>query len=595
MHKSFEALSVLSILSLLTGCSFSSSSQKVIQIKDPEATTKALSVYYNSLDKKESVNLCFYDDEQEIPYINIRDAFRIRKSLFDTGITYETPGKSKYWIENVANDFTVTLNDRATVDFDANNQTILISNLGLAQSYSYNTTPYDILCMDDTTSTDIHYVTHQKKADGDVKSYSYIGENTYIKLSDYNIRMYADGANCYIPLDLFNNFFVSYSYNNFCYNGDDIYCISSIETPTDEYLNDYYSGSNSKKSRSDDLRSFTYDSLRLNLDYQYGLKDLHGFSSYIDEFSYLGIYDSLHSFNDEEYLNAIYTIVYNMFGDGHCSFSKRSPYISKDTLDTVNKSFINYNIGISELNTNFRYALSKRDQVGKENPDYVKCYYEDGDTAYVRFDSFDQLNSIPDYYSTGTDGTETNIFGVINYANKKIKKNVAIKNVVVDLLTNGGGEEPALIFALGWLLGDDARVSVNNPLTHTNSTVYYHSDVNLDGKYDENDDTLKSYNKFILTSQNSYSCGNALPVFCKESQKVKIIGQKSGGGTCQVFPLILTDGTIIDISGGAMLAKETNSHYEDIDDGATPDYTITDVDKMFDRSYTTKVVHSFNL
>ena len=142
---------------------FFSSSQKVIRIKGPDATAKALNVYYNSLDKKESVNLYFYDDEHEITYINIRDTFKIRKSHFDTGITYETPGKSRCWIENVANDFTITLNDKANVSFDANNRTILISNLGLAQFYSYNTTPYGILCMTDTINSDIQGFIQQQE------------------------------------------------------------------------------------------------------------------------------------------------------------------------------------------------------------------------------------------------------------------------------------------------------------------------------------------------------------------------------------------------------------------------------------------------
>ena len=78
-------------------------------------------------------------------------------------------------------------------------------------------------------------------------------------------------------------------------------------------------------------------------------------------------------------------------------------------------------------------------------------------------------------------------------------------------------------------------------------------------------------------------------------EKVKIIGQTSGGGTSQVFPLITTDDAVLNISGGGVLSIEKNSHYYDIDDGTTPDFVINEKEDIFDREYTTKVVHSLIL
>lgn len=585
-------LSLLLILIIILPLCFgiTSNSSKNITISDKE-----VNVYYNSLDSKENVKLKFYDKEQEIPYINISDAMRIRQSLFDSSITYETKGKSTYKIENTSSKYTVTFNNRGTVIFNITNQSISIDNLALVQAYSYNDTVYDILCKDTTDNEKINYVTHQKKSNGSLKAYSYLGHSMNIYLGGYNIPIYGDSSSLYIPLDLFNNFFVSYSYNLFSYNGDDIYVLPFINAPTEAYLNSYYSGSNSNKERSDKLAEFSYYSLLLNLDYQYGLSDLHGFTSFNKEFEDTKISSLLKSKDNIEYTSGLFNMIYNTFGDAHCSFAKRSVYIKQDVVTQVNKSFNNANIGITELYDNLSKIESARAKIGETNPDYLKCYYEDGDTAYVRFDHFDTFSKVPDYYSIETNGSETDTFGVINYANKMIKANSNIKNVVIDLSTNYGGEEIALVFALGWILGDDARISVNNPITSTNSTIYYNADINLDGKYDVNDDTLEGYNKFVLTSKHSYSCGNALPCICKESQKVKIIGQTSGGGTCQVFPIITTDGTIINISGGARLSNETNSHYSDIDGGATPDYVITSLENIVDRSYTTKVVHSLVL
>lgn len=592
MKKTITAsLTILSLLGLIS-CSDKTSSTTT----EPaiESTKKSVSVYLNSLDKTDSVNLYFYDKEQQIPYIEMEDAFRIRKALFDTGTTYETPNKSSYEITNVGSKYTVKLNNRGTATFDIENQTFTIPNLGLLQAYSYNDVVNDILCMDTSTS-EIHYVTHQKKKDGSIKGYSYLGGEMDISLKEYDIPVYENDNKAYIPLDLFNNFFLSYTYNNFIYNGDAIYSITSLIEQNEEYKAEYLKGSNHSKTRSQELADFSYNSLMLNLNYQYGLKSQHNFGDFRTEFESQGWTELLKSTNEEEYIQGLYSVIYNAFGDGHCYYGKRGTYSSEDNQKAVTKSFTNYNMGYIDLYSAVNTSESLREAATKENSDYGKCYYEDGDTAYVRFDSFNTLSTVPDYYKTPITGEETDIFAVISYANSRIKANSAIKNVVVDLATNGGGEEPALIFALGWLLGDDARLSLKNPNTNCSSTIYYNADVNLDGKYDVKDDTLEGYNKFILTTDSSFSCGNALPVFAKVSEKVKIIGETSGGGCCQVFPLITTDGTVLGISGGCVLSHEKNSHYYDIDDGASPDFTITNKADIFNREYTTKVVHSLVL
>lgn len=563
-------------------------------LSSEELSQKSVSVYLNSLDKTTSVNLHFHDKDEQIPYIEMDDAFRIRKALFDSGTTYETPNKSTYEISRDGSQYTVTINKRGTATFDIENQTLTIPNLGLVQAYSYNDTPYDILCMDSSSSS-IHYVTHQKNGDS-LRAYAYMGNEMVISLKEYSIPVYEKDNKAYIPLDLFNNFFLSYTYNNFVYNGDAIFTFTGLGDPSEEYLNNFYFCSNAKKKRSKELAEFSYNSLMLNLNYQYGLKERHSFGDFRKEFKDLGLEDSLKSTDEKEYMSAIFKFIYNAFGDAHCSFQRRSPYSTANIYDEVRASAKSYvNIGYAEFVKSLTENETFRSSAAEANPDYGKCYYEDGDTAYVRFDSFSTLSEVPDYYQNAPTGNETDLFGVIIYANKKIKENSAIKNVVIDMATNRGGEEPSLIFALGWLLGNDTRICLKNPVTNCASTIYYNADVNLDGKYDITNDTLEGYNKFILTSHSSFSCGNAFPCLAKASEKVKIIGQTSAGGACQVFPLITTDGTVFNISGGGVLCTEKNSHYKDIDDGATPDFTITETTNIFDRAYTTKVVHSLVL
>ena len=579
------ALSLLSCSSSKPKDSSSSNSEA------PSFSEKNVNVYWNSLNSNVTATLRFYDEAKQIPYIELGEAFRLRKALFDTGSTYETPGKSTYKVTSEGSKYTVTVNDRSSATFDVEKQTFYIENLGLLQAYSYNSTPYDILPFDTSDTSKIKYVTHQTRG-SEVKSSFYPGLSITIPLSDYNIPIYEENSKAYIPLDLFNNFFVSYTYNSLVYNTKNIYVFSQLSStsPDAGYTARFYSENTS--TRTKELAEFSYNSLRLNLDYQYGLSAQHGVGDFKTEFKNFGIEEGLLSTDGTSFLYSLYDMIYGMFGDGHCSMGSRGSYISEAQESEVKSTFKNYNIGIREISENSQKATAARKSEFEKHPEYDKPYYADGDTAYVTFDSFTTWRTIPDYYANAPTGSETDTFGVISYANKMIKSDSNIKNVVVDVSCNGGGEEIALVFALGWMLGDDAKISVQNPLTHCNSTTFYRADVNLDGKYDEKDDTLEGYNKFILTSKGSYSCANALPCLAQNSNKVKVIGQTSGGGTCQVFPLTTTDGTIFNISGGAVLCTETNSHYEDIDAGATPDYAIADLSKIWDRSYTTKVVQS---
>ena len=546
-----------------------------------------VSVYLNSLSNVSHVSIAYMNDD--VPYIELGEAFSLRKTIFDAGLTYETPGKSTYEISSDGSKYTVTLNGRGKAVFDAEEDTFYIENLGLLQAYSFNDTPYDILPYDTTGTSSIKYVTHQSR-NGGVKSFYYLGDSITIPLSDYDIPLLEWAHDLYIPLDLFNNFFLSYTYTNLIYNGEDIYVFSALASPSEEYLAHFYG--EKTKQRSESLAKFAYNSLVLNLNYQYGLTKQHGFGDFRTELEENGLKEGLLSTDGETYLNALYSLIYHTFGDGHCSLGNRGVFLSAEEETKVKSSFKDYNIGIYDLGIAGKKAEAGRKFNYAEHPEYDSSYYVDGDTAYVTFDKFSLISEIPDYYTVGTTGSEKDTFGVINFANKMIKADKNIKNVVVDLTCNGGGEEIALAFALGWMLGDDARICTHNPLTHGSSTTYYHADVNLDGKYDEANDTLEGYNKFILTSKYSYSCANVLPCLAQDSGKVKIIGQNSGGGTCQVFPLITTDGTVLNISGNVVISTENNSHYQDIDGGAAPDFTITDVNQLSDRAYTTKVVHS---
>ena len=60
------------------------------------------------------------------------------------------------------------------------------------------------------------------------------------------------------------------------------------------------------------------------------------------------------------------------------------------------------------------------------------------------------------------------------------------------------------------------------------STTSYVVDVNLDGVFNSKD-TIASKNLYCITSPVSFSCGNLVPALLKESGKVTMLGDTSGG------------------------------------------------------------------
>ena len=133
--------------------------------------------------------------------------------------------------------------------------------------------------------------------------------------------------------------------------------------------------------------------------------------------------------------------------------------------------------------------------------------------------------------------------------------------------------------ASAWFLGESV-ISINDSITGTQGMNAYRVDANLDHKFDDSD-ALGNRRLYCLTSRTSFSCGNLLPCLFKNSGKVSLIGQKSGGGACVVAPISLADGTVFRISGAKRLDYVKNGTFYSIDQGADPDFAISDLSFLY--------------
>ena len=229
----------------------------------------------------------------------------------------------------------------------------------------------------------------------------------------------------------------------------------------------------------------------------------------------------------------------------------------------------------------------RRQALGNIVPDYTEI----GDTAFVTLDSFSLTNT--DYYTADLENMPGDTIASVIKAHRQItRENSPIRNVVLDLSLNGGGDSPAAVFLLSWILGD-AHLSLKSTFSGAESTSEYQADVNLDHVFDEQDTLAgRGLRLFCLTSPVSFSCGNLVPWAFKEDGSVKLLGSTTGGGSCIMLPMTTAWGTSYVTSSPNRLSFLKNGAYYDVDKGVDPDYVISSYERYYDREALVEYINS---
>jgi len=220
-------------------------------------------------------------------------------------------------------------------------------------------------------------------------------------------------------------------------------------------------------------------------------------------------------------------------------------------------------------------------------------------TAYITFDMFTGTILSMDPYSLTEEQIEQMATGMadtiplIIYAHRQItRENSPIENVVLDLSNNTGGAVDTAVFVIAWYLGE-ADLAYQDQNTGLLSALTYRADVNLDREFDERD-VLTGKNLYCLISPVSFSCGNLVPASFKSSQKVTLIGRKSGGGSCNVKFASTVWGSFFNMSGEKNLSILKNGSMYDIDQGIDPDYYLSKLSHFYDRQKLTEIINNMD-
>lgn len=208
-------------------------------------------------------------------------------------------------------------------------------------------------------------------------------------------------------------------------------------------------------------------------------------------------------------------------------------------------------------------------------------YIEKGDTAMIHFDAFavDYTGWKKFYAGEGerplifTEAGETkyDTVGVVLSGLERAKQNPEIKNIIIDMSCNGGGDSAAMQ-SIEWLMTGKSYLRFSSQQTGRVKTSEAQFDMNFDGVFDENDvSPYTDYNYGVLTSSYAFSCGNAYPWFMHEHGSM-ILGEKSSGGACAIR---LTSAAGIEFACSAASSKIVSDSGESVDFGCPIDVDLT--------------------
>ena len=337
------------------------------------------------------------------------------------------------------------------------------------------------------------------------------------------------------------------------------------------------------KTRPQAIIDFSYDLLRFQFDNFYGLKDVLNYTSFEDYLAKNNLSDKIKSADSAVYDEAVAQLMNKNVDDGHTRYSLPSIFTGKSQshADELAKKYIGTRYQ-TLLDKRTEYLTLRKNTLHLENENDGVGYFTSGNTAVIRFDLFINLGTwITNVYEK--DEAENTDPGVafknsdialgFDASFARIKKNNSIKNVVIDVTCNGGGQVSLLPYIIAHF-SNDPTITIKDVAMGVVKEFHYSVDLNHDKVYGGEGDTYQGkYNFYVLTSDFSFSCANFLAMTAKSSN-IKIIGKKSGGGACPVGAFSDGSGSLYNFSSPQVAVLKKDNEYDHTDAGVDVDYEL---------------------
>ncbi|MBO7122155.1 MAG: hypothetical protein J6V90_02605 [Treponema sp.] len=403
-------------------------------------------------------------------------------------------------------------------------------------------------------------------------------ERTVIRLGDYGLKMFFIGGVLYIPFQPLAAIFLPIGSCSF--SGTDYYF--DVVSAGDDYATQraYEFGRKNSSTRSQLMAEYNYRTLCMTFDINYSLKDhrtvvgKQNIARFNDSIFAAGLGFDLLSTDTNTYDLALGKFLMSYIDDSHTSYYAPSLYQPHSQVEYYYMHIMRDFAGPREKG--MRVAESRIEELreragGKPGLYYVK---EGGveKMAVLAFDGFEELApSLAPYLPTDlSELAKKSTYAFFKAAFDDIANHTDVDKVVFDLSCNGGGSVRQCVAALCFLK-DCAQLYLPIRNILDNSITKFFLDV-TDGSGNKLAKT--GYDFYVLTSDFSFSCGNAFPAQCKWQGLAKIIGVQSGGGASVVKSTQSADGALFRTSSAMEMCALDNGNYVCIDAGVPVDLKI---------------------
>lgn len=523
--------------------------------KAPDYEKKDVTAYRYSLDKSETLQCLFMKDLPEVPYVNVEDyldrLYTVDFTTSSNGDVYTVSGNGFSVVTDTSKD-TVTINnydnafgenivevEKADVaDYIKSGQPE-VSGTNNPVNLDYSKYSIDLIGDDGkvyfplTTLSDIFDATYLAAEYIDYKLYFV---QTLSAASDAD--GYFDRSSVYVALER-SQAMIDYTYNELCFLMDHFYgkppkapmSKAIAEKGFDKALDDYPEIKTMLKSNK-------------RVDFQMGLLLL---SEALDDGGHTimcgGMLADMELYGDNDRCEMLSKFQTEMIFDDKASEIMQKQVTGDDTTELIEKAR--------------KEKLKNAALVKKWDKDKAVFYVKDK-TALFRFDNFEHP-------------VVRDFAWALDYASKK-----GIKNFVIDIATNGGGDECISHFINTIITNKQKNNNVINTdlLNSANGNILntkWTADLDLNGVFDDKDKSVYyDFNYAMLTSKASFSSGNLMPCMAKD-RGILILGETSGGGTCMLSKHYYPDGTYYMTSGIYTMLRGDKTN---VDNGAAVDFEL---------------------
>lgn len=549
-----------------------------------------------------TISLRFYEDMPSVPYISVADFQQLM--LPGTTIEVSKTGEGAYLLKGPY--------AKATVDIDGEQFTsddyMAFTNLmGQTQegmdNVGFGGAPF------------IRY-NHQELTPATA--------TVTFDLKKYGIDLRGDDTAVYFPFTTIADIFGDLDFHLAGYNGEKVIVLTDDENNVALLEQDRARQLLEAKSRNADMAAYCYGELCFVIDHFYGMpgrspledgikkdgldKALDGIENGPD------IKKLLKSTSMNDYFAGMNSLQVLLQDGGHTDMLVGwNLFKATQEGDDISEVFGKWNEGNQGLQDTYpqlyQPLMDYFDTFDNPKGNFIdmarpipsdETYYKEGDTAYLMYNQFGPFRKLAwkEYYAGGCKGETPEVsedfpgdLSVVLDALKQANDDPEVKNLVVDLTCNGGGDFYVLM-AISVLMGGPNYYYSENLVTGQRRKCYFDVDCNFDGVFDEKDKEVKyDLNIAVMVSGLSFSCANLLPSLMKDAG-FPIIGERSGGGSCSVQPFITPEGMQFQISSAR--DRLTNDKWENIDGGIEPNYVIDissgDYDPLYDVAAISEII-----